>query len=148
MVENRGTERRGAMTKVAILRCRQVVNGRILAGGVLAVVTAFAIRGNALVVKHATGEIVGVMTDATILGGRYMVSGFANRDCAVMATGAIAGDAFVTERRGNKRRGRMTNVTILGGGNMIDRGILAGRRHAVMTTFTTPGNTFVIENRG
>ena len=47
---------------------------RIFAGGVLAVVAAFAIRGNALVIKHPGGETGCVMTRPTILGCRYMVS--------------------------------------------------------------------------
>jgi hypothetical protein len=46
----------------------------IFAGGVLAVMAAFAIRGNTLVIEHAFGEAGCVMTRPTILRGRYMVS--------------------------------------------------------------------------
>ena len=69
-----------------------MVDGRILAGGVLAVVTAFACVCNTLVIKHASGKTVSVMTHPAILGGRYMVSRLTNSCRAVMATGAIAGE--------------------------------------------------------
>ena len=45
----------------------------VLTVGVLAVVAAFAIRGNALVIKHPSRETVGVMARPAILGGRYMI---------------------------------------------------------------------------
>ena len=74
MNEDRGTKRRGGVTKVAILRGGQMVGCRVLAGSVLAVVAAFAIRGNTLMIEYAFGEAGCVMTGPAILGGRYMVS--------------------------------------------------------------------------
>ncbi len=103
MNEDRGTKRRGGVTKVAILRGGQMVCCRVLARRVLAVVTAFASRGNALVIEHARGKTVGVMADTAIFSGRYMVNRFPSRSRAVMATGAITGDAFVTKNSRNKR---------------------------------------------
>ena len=89
---------------MAILRGRYMVCCSVLAGSVLAVVTTFASRGNALVIKYTRGETVGVMASTAILGGRYMVSRFTNGGGAVMATGAITSDALVTEKNRNKRR--------------------------------------------
>ena len=51
-----------------------MIDSCVLADGVLTVVAAFAIRGYALVIKHAGGEAIGVMTRSAILCGGYMVS--------------------------------------------------------------------------
>ena len=61
------------MAEVTILGGGHMVHRRILAGGVHAVVTAFATTGYAGVIEHTGSKTVGVMTDAAILVGGYVV---------------------------------------------------------------------------
>jgi hypothetical protein len=55
-----------------------MVNRRILAGGVGTVVATIATAGYAGVIKHTGSKTVGVMTNAAILIGGYVVRGLAN----------------------------------------------------------------------
>ena len=57
---------------MTILGGGHVIRRRILAGGVHAVVTAFAGIGHALMIKHPGGKTVGVVAHAAILGGGDM----------------------------------------------------------------------------
>lgn len=118
MIEDRWSKRRGGMAEMTILGGWYMVCRRILAGGVLTVVTAFTRSGNALVIKHTAGEIGGVVTHPAILGSRNMRNRFTNSCRAVMTAGTITGDAVVTEDGWTKRRGGVAKMTVLSGWHM------------------------------
>ena len=87
------------MAEVTVLAGGHMIGCRILADGVLTVVTPFAGDGHALVVKHTGGKTIGVMAHTAILGRGNVRSRFSNSRRAIVAGGTIAGDTGVIENR-------------------------------------------------
>jgi len=95
VIEDRGTECRGGMAEVTILSSGQVVGGRILTGGKLAVMTTVAAIAHAGVIKHAGGKTAGDMTHGAVFCRGNMIYRLANRGRAVMTGGAVIHNAGV-----------------------------------------------------
>ena len=145
MIEDRWPERRGDMTKMAVLSGRYMVFCRILTSSVLTVVTAFTRRGNTLVIKHTGGKTDGVMTHPAILGSGNVIYRLTNGRRAVMTAGTITGDAIMAEDGWTERPGGVAKMAVLCGGYVNHCRIFTGGKHTVVTTFTTPGNALMIE---
>jgi hypothetical protein len=87
------------MAKMAILSCRQMIHGCILAGRKLPVVTTGATRANAGVIKHPGSKTADDMTHRTIVSGGNMIHRFTDRRGAVMAGSAVIYDPGMIEHR-------------------------------------------------
>ena len=93
-----------------------MIDLRILAGGELAIMTAFATVAHAGVIKHAGGETADDMAYGTVFGGGNMIRRLADGHRAVMAGGAVIHDTGMVEHRGEKTAGHVTHTAIFSSG--------------------------------